>query len=168
MTFFYNFKVVLLLLLFDVKRLVMQCKTRPMPYNQSSGKKHSGSWCKNKNKKSVRWCDHVSWWRYKSVTPSEKKRKKVVFHLRKQNKAVINTVKKIYKSGTGMSQGHQKVPHSHTCRQKTYRRSERQALKKKRMREMKDGREEKLLIRWPGRQAWRKGFGLSSGPDPCL
>ncbi len=34
--------------------------------------------------------------------------------------------------------------------------------------QMKDGREGKLLIRWPGRQAWRKGFGLSSGPDPCL
>lgn len=40
--------------------------------------------------------------------------------------------------------------------------------KEKRMSKMKDGREGKLLILWPGRQAWRKGFGLSSGPDPCL
>lgn len=33
---------------------------------------------------------------------------------------------------------------------------------------MKDGRGWKPLIRWPGRQAWKKGFGLSCGPDPCL
>lgn len=43
-----------------------------------------------------------------------------------------------------------------------------QGWKEKRMSEMKDGREGKLLIRWPGRQAWKKGFELSSGPEPCL
>lgn len=78
----------------------------------------------------------------------------------------INNEKRIHKSG--IFQGHQKVPEWEPCRQRTYRRRERQASKEKRMSEMKDGSEGKLLIRWPGRQAWRKGFGLSSGPDPCL
>lgn len=55
-----------------------------------------------------------------------------------------------------------------TRQERTCRRTGRQASKEKRMSELKDGREGKLLIQWPGRQAWRKGFGLSSGPDPCL
>lgn len=41
----------------------------------------------------------------------------------------------------------------------------RQAWKRNKM---KDEKQRMPLIRRPCRQAWKKGFSLSSGPDPCV
>lgn len=44
----------------------------------------------------------------------------------------------------------------------------RHGKRKERRKREERARETKPLIQWPGMQAWRKGFGLCSGPDPCL
>lgn len=36
------------------------------------------------------------------------------------------------------------------------------------MEKEKDEKRKKALIQRPRRQAWKKGFSLSSGPDPCV
>lgn len=63
---------------------------------------------------------------------------------------------------------HQKVSQRGNLGWKHTRGGKDEPWERKRMNEMKDGRGWKLLIRWPGRHAWKKGFGLSCGPDPCL